>query len=158
MKPANKEKLTALISADKSNTAERNKARIKNREMLRESRAIAMKIHDRLEELGWTKKLLADKLEVAPQQVTKYLSGKENITLKTIVELQRVLKISILSSYEPIEVEQNVTVTIKLDKQIIIPVSGISANYEACLQVPKRRARSYSAARKQSFDLTQTEA
>lgn len=101
MKTTNsKEKLTKLISTKKVDTAKRNKERIRNREMLRESRAIALKVLNRLDELGWTKKRLADEIGVKPQQITKIVSGQENITLKTQLNLQNALNISILANFK----------------------------------------------------------
>jgi len=96
----NKEKLLSLVTQQKSPTAERNNKRIKDRKMLRESRSIALKILTRLDELKWTKKRLADEFGVKPQQITKITSGKENLTLETLVKLQEVLGISILSTFE----------------------------------------------------------
>ena len=92
-------KFTALVSSEKNNTVAKNKDRIKNRAMLRESQNIALKILDRLDELHWTQRKLAEKLEVSPQQVTKIVKGQENLTLETQIKLQDILDIPILASY-----------------------------------------------------------
>ncbi|WP_064967611.1 helix-turn-helix transcriptional regulator [Tenacibaculum ovolyticum] len=95
----NKEKFQSLISKDKSNTISRNRDRIKNRSRLRESQHIALKILNKLNDLGWSQRKLAEKLDVTPQQVNKIVKGKENLTLETQVKLQEVLNIPILASY-----------------------------------------------------------
>jgi transcriptional regulator with XRE-family HTH domain len=95
----NKEKFQSLVSGEKTNTAKRNRDRIKNRARLRESQDIAMKVLDKLDELGWSKKRLADEMGVSPQQVTKIVRGTENLTLETQVKLQEILNIPILASF-----------------------------------------------------------
>jgi transcriptional regulator with XRE-family HTH domain len=94
-----KEKFKALVTTEKTNTVEKNKERIKNRARLRESQKIALKVLTKLDELGWNQKMLAKELGVSPQQVSKIVSGKENLTLETQVKLQEVLDIPILATY-----------------------------------------------------------
>lgn len=95
----NKEKFLALVSPEDSGTLQKNKERIKNRAMLRESRQIAKKVLARLDELARTQKDLAEELGVSPQQVSKIVSGKENLTIETLVKLQEVLNIPLLATY-----------------------------------------------------------
>lgn len=95
----NKEKFLNLVSDEKSNTLQNIKDRKKNRATLRESQSIAFKVLTRLEVLKWTQKKLAEKLEVSPQQVSKIISGKENLTLETLVKLQTVLEIPLLVTF-----------------------------------------------------------
>lgn len=90
----NKEKFKDLVSKEKTNTLANNRERIKNRTRLRESQAIALKVLTKLDELDWSQKRLAKELNVSPQQVSKIVKGKENLTLETQVKLQRVLNIS----------------------------------------------------------------
>lgn len=98
-KNINKERFLALVSKEKVDTYERNKERIRNRKMLRESRTIALKVLNRIDELGWSQKRLADEMEVSPQQITKIVSGKANLTLESIVKIQTILEIPILVSH-----------------------------------------------------------
>lgn len=93
----NRENLEKLISPERTDTVKRNKERIRNREMLRESQAIALKVLNKLDDLGWSKKRLADEMGILPQQVTKIVSGKENITLETQLKLQKVLNTPIIN-------------------------------------------------------------
>lgn len=96
----NKEKFLALVSGSEPETMAEVKERNRNRAMLEESQDIALKVLMRLDELGWSQKDLAAKLEVSPQQVNKIVKGQENLTLATIVKLQDILNIGILSSYD----------------------------------------------------------
>ena len=93
----NKEKFLALVADEKTNTLAKNEARIKNRAMLRASQNIAWAVLNKLDELNWTQKTLADKIEVTPQQIQKIVKGRENLTLETIVKLEIALNISILT-------------------------------------------------------------
>lgn len=95
----NKEKFLALVSKEDSKTIERNKERIRNREMLRESQQIALKVLSKLDDLGWTQKYLAEKMNVSPQQISKIVSGKENLTIETQIKLQNILDIPVLATY-----------------------------------------------------------
>lgn len=101
----NKERFLALVSKEKTNTLEINSERIKNRPMLRESRKIAIKVMKRLDELDWSQKDLAEALKVSPQQVSKIISGKENLTIETQIKLQDILNIPILASFYETEME-----------------------------------------------------
>jgi ribosome-binding protein aMBF1 (putative translation factor) len=94
-----KQKLQSLVSKEKTETLNKNKDRIKNREMLRESQQIAIKVLMKLDELGWAQKDLAREMQVSPQQITKIVSGKENLTIETQIKLQNILKIPILASF-----------------------------------------------------------
>lgn len=95
----NKEKFLALVSEEDSKTLEEVRKRIRNRAMLRESQQIAFKILFKLDDLGWTQKDLAEKMEVSPQQISKIVSGKENLTIETQIKLQNILDIPVLASY-----------------------------------------------------------
>jgi len=96
---SNKEIFKTLVSSEKNNTIERNRERIKNRAYLRESQAIAMKVLDKLDELGWSQVKFAKEMCVTPQQITKIVSGKENLTIETQIKIQNILDIPILASY-----------------------------------------------------------
>lgn len=94
-----RERFLELVSKEPDDTAEKNRERIRNRAMYRASRDIAFKVLTRLDELGWTQKHLAEKMNVTPQYVNKIVRGKENFTLETLVKLQQILDIPILASY-----------------------------------------------------------
>lgn len=94
-----KEKFLQLVSGEDTKVLADVKKRIKNRAMLRESQQIALKVLLKLEELEWTQKDLAKAMAVTPQQITKIVSGKENLTIETQIKLQNILDIPVLASY-----------------------------------------------------------
>ncbi|MBF4515583.1 helix-turn-helix domain-containing protein [Flavobacterium sp. ANB] len=121
----NKEKFLALVSKEKTNTIAKNRDRIKNREMLRESQKIALKVLDKLEKIRWSQKKLAAEMGVSPQQITKIVKGQENLTLETQIKLQRVLDIPILASYydDIVEQKSNSELVIKTTQPYTAPKS-----------------------------------
>lgn len=92
----NKNTFLEMVSSEASSTLQNIKQRKENRAMLSVSKKIALKVLTRLDELNWKQKDLALKLAVSPQQVNKIVSGKENLTLDTLVKLQEVLEIPII--------------------------------------------------------------
>ncbi|AFL98154.1 helix-turn-helix domain-containing protein [Ornithobacterium rhinotracheale] len=93
---ANKEKFIELVSDTVSDTVERAKLRKARRRQLRLSQKIALNILKRIEELGWKQKDLAEKMGVSPQQVSKWVKGKENFTIETIATISDVLDIELI--------------------------------------------------------------
>jgi transcriptional regulator with XRE-family HTH domain len=83
---------------------EREEARFRdeNRDWLLKSAQIALEIHRYLRLNGMTQNQLAEKLGISPAMVTKLLSGKENLSLKTICGIERVIQFELLKvpSYE----------------------------------------------------------
>lgn len=130
----NKEKFLALVSNEKADTLERNRERIKSRAMLRESQQIAIKVLMKLDELGWSQKDLANKMEVSPQQITKIVSGKENLTIETQIKLQNILNIPVLASYYESKTTEMDELILTIEKRVEIiaaqPIQ-ISNNYQA---------------------------
>lgn len=82
-----------------SDAIAKNKERIKHREMLRESRKIALKVLVKLDEMGMKQRELAELMQVSPQQISKIVSGNENLTIETQIKLQNILNIPILASF-----------------------------------------------------------
>lgn len=95
----NKERLIQFVSPEATETNAKIETRKRNRDMIRESQRIAIKVITKIEELGWSRKELAKRLDVSPQQVSKITSGKENLTIETQIKLQQLLDIPILASY-----------------------------------------------------------
>lgn len=143
---SNREKFSELVSKDQSNTLQNLKERKKNRAMLRESKDIAFKVLMRLDELKWKQKDLAEKLGVSKQQVTKIVSGKENLTLETLVKLQEALQIPLLVSFvekqiyafkethkieitQDYEAPENLTINIKENSPSIFQMSVKQDSY-----------------------------
>jgi transcriptional regulator with XRE-family HTH domain len=138
----NKEKFLALVSKEKTTTVEKNKERIKNRAMLRESQQIAIKVMVKLDELGWSQKDLANALEVSPQQVSKIISGKENLTIETQIKLQHILNIPVLASFYENKIsgmkEWILTIEKRIEK-IEAQTNQVTANYQASKTVKMER-------------------
>ena len=87
------EKLDALSNGKKSQWSKDANWRKENRAWLNASAFVSIQIFDALDKLGWNQKKLAEIMGVSPQRVSKILSGKENLTIQTIKELNNALKI-----------------------------------------------------------------
>lgn len=90
--------------AKQASEKEREEARFRvvNRDWMLKSSLIALEIHRYLRLNGMTQSQLAEKLGISPAMVTKLLSGKENLSLKTICGIERVIQFELLKipSYE----------------------------------------------------------
>ena len=95
----NKEKFLTLVTNDGADTVKYLGDTLAKRDMLEESFMIAVKISMKLDEIGWSQKELAEAMKVTPQQISKILRGNQNLTLETILKLQKVLDIPILASF-----------------------------------------------------------
>ncbi|WP_430613207.1 helix-turn-helix transcriptional regulator [Flavobacterium sp. JP2137] len=92
----NKEKFLSLVSKEETPTVERAKARLARKNYTKLSHKIAITILTRLDELGWRQVTLADKMGVSAQQVNKWVKGKENFTIETLVKLSDVLGVDLM--------------------------------------------------------------
>lgn len=130
----NKEKFLQLVSEEDTKTLAEVKKRIKNRAMLRESQQIALKVLMKLDGLGWSQKDLAKAMDVSPQQITKIVSGNENLTIETQIKLQNILDIPILASYYENKMEEMdqwiVTIEKRVEK-IVAQAFEYSNNYQS---------------------------
>ena len=77
---------------------------IENRDWLLLSVKLAMKIRRLINAEGISQSELARRMKVSPAQVTKILSGKENIGIKTIAKVESALGHSIMH----VDVEEEV--------------------------------------------------
>ena len=64
--------------------------------------AITEKVRLVLEAKGWNKVQLAEAMGKSPSEVTKWLTGMHNLTLKSIVKMEHALGINLIHS-EPIK-------------------------------------------------------
>ena len=62
------------------------------------SQAIAATMSDRMEELGMTQRVLAEKMNCTQQYVSKVLKGRENLSLETLCNIENALGIKILQA------------------------------------------------------------
>lgn len=96
-KETNMEKFLKIVSTKKSTLMDDVRWRIEHRDMLRASRNIALKILQRLDKLNMTKVDLAKEFGTDVRGISPLLSGSHNFDLETIVKLEKILKIKILS-------------------------------------------------------------
>jgi len=92
---ANIDKLNALASKD-SKWLKEAEERQENKNWLRHSQKIAIKVLRTIRELGMTQKELAAKMGVSAQMVNKMVKGKENFTLQTIAKLEEALEVYLI--------------------------------------------------------------
>lgn len=71
--------------------------RLKNWDWLEKSALIALDIHAYLRKNDISKQEFAKMLGVTPAQVTKLLSGKENLGLKTISKIESIMQMELVS-------------------------------------------------------------
>lgn len=91
------DKLQQVVSKQPIKWHADSEFRSKNKKWLKRSQAVAFKILRTLRENGLSQKDLAEKLNVYPQQVNKWLKGKENFTFETISKLEDALNIELMS-------------------------------------------------------------
>jgi len=130
----NKDKFNQLVSGEDNRTLADVKNRIKNRAMLRESQQIALKVLMKLDDFGWSQKDLAKAMEVTPQQITKIVSGKENLTIETQIKLQHILDIPVLASYyenKMTEMDQRIVTFEKRVDKMVVQAIEYSNNYQS---------------------------
>lgn len=130
----NKDKFNQLVSGEDNRTLADVKKRIKNRAMLRESQQIALKVLMKLADFGWSQKDLAKAMEVTPQQITKIVSGKENLTIETQIKLQHILDIPVLASYyenKMTEMDQRIVTFEKRVDKMVVQAIEYSNNYQS---------------------------
>jgi transcriptional regulator with XRE-family HTH domain len=58
--------------------------------------AITEKVRQALEFKGWTKVQFAEAMEKSPSEVSKWLSGMHNLTLKSIIKMENALGINLI--------------------------------------------------------------
>lgn len=85
------EKMAALASNEVSGWLEDAKWRIENEGWLKHSQYIALTILRTLRAKKMSQKVLAEMVGVSPQQISKIVKGRENLTLETIAKLEAAL-------------------------------------------------------------------
>ncbi len=93
----NVERLKAVAKPASAEAVKDAEARRQNRDWQEKSALIALDIHAYLRKNGISKKEFAKLMGVTPAQVTKLLSGKENLGLKTISKLENVLQMDLVT-------------------------------------------------------------
>lgn len=90
------EKLDVLTAKNKSNWLQQATTRKEAANWLKHSQYVAIKVNSYLKKHQIKQIQLAKMLAISPQQVSKILKGKENLTLVTIAKIEEVLGIEIL--------------------------------------------------------------
>lgn len=91
-------KLSEHSSSSPSKWREKAEWRMANKSWLRHSQRIAMMMLDKMEELGMTQKLLAEKMGCSQQYVSKVLKGRENLSIETISKIEDALEMEIMET------------------------------------------------------------
>jgi len=96
----NKENFLKLVSDKNSSTIPNLQTRIQNRSWLKHSQKIALKVLSTLKEQSLSQKDLAERMQVSPQIINRWVKGQENFTLETIGKLENALGIQIFTIVE----------------------------------------------------------
>lgn len=97
MKSEEKQNKLDAITVGESKWAEEARWRIANEAWLDKSAEIALKVLRALRASAMTQTMLAKKLNVSPQQISKIVKGSENLTLETICRLESVLNVELVT-------------------------------------------------------------
>lgn len=89
-------RLKEHLSTTPSKWKEKAEWRLQNKSWLRHSQRIAMKMLEKMDELGLTQKQLAEQMGCSQQYVSKVLKGRENLSLESISKIEDCLNFSIL--------------------------------------------------------------
>lgn len=93
-------KLEALVSKTPSKWIEESNKRFEDKEGLRYSQQVAVRILRTLREKKLSQKDLADLLKVTPQTVNKWVKGSENFGFFTIGRIEKALNVKLMHVYE----------------------------------------------------------
>ena len=94
------EKLLALASDETSDFEKKALWRKANKNWLKKSTAIAIKVHSAIKQQKISQVKLADKMGVSAQYISKILKGSENLSLDTISKLETQLGIQLIEVCE----------------------------------------------------------
>ena len=89
------ERLREFESPTPSKWREEAEWRRVNRNWLRRSQTVAMKLLDKMEEMKWTQQQVAEKLGCSQQYVSRMVKGSENLTLEMLSKIEDALDISV---------------------------------------------------------------
>jgi len=109
-----KEKLGKLAQPLDEKVRDRMERRRSDRYWKAASAIIAAKVLRQLKKRGMTRIQLAEKLDVTPANITRYLNGSTNFELRTLVELERTLDIEIINR-NVIPVKDRVPVILEIE-------------------------------------------
>jgi transcriptional regulator with XRE-family HTH domain len=96
--------------------ARRKKIPQETKDFVDHSFAIADRIYEILEAKGMEQKDLANALGKKESEISKWLTGTHNFTLKTIAKIERFLGESIIQTFNPLHQKESNYLIIKSDK------------------------------------------
>ena len=99
------DRLNTLAGSNRSSWLERAKWLEENQSWLKKSGDIALDIMTILRAKKISKTKLSESLGVSPQQMSKWLSGNENMTLSTICKIEEALGYELIQVTDPKELE-----------------------------------------------------
>lgn len=87
----------------------RNRTKPETHRYVQKNLAVVAEVSRLMKEKGWTQKELAKKMGKTESEVSKWLSGLHNLTLKSIVKLETILEADLLKVPEaPVRAAANV--------------------------------------------------
>lgn len=89
------DRIKEIESPDISGWSEDAQWRADNREWLKISTQISIKILRAIHSIGITKEVLAERMGVSNEYINKIVKGQDNLDLKTIFKLEKALGISL---------------------------------------------------------------
>ncbi|MCH5238120.1 MAG: helix-turn-helix transcriptional regulator, partial [Muribaculaceae bacterium] len=92
-----KDKIKSISRPATDEMKNKREKRKRERELIAVSTAIAAKITKAMRLKNMKNSELAEVLGVAPGNITRYLSGKTNFELKTLIAIEKVLEISLIN-------------------------------------------------------------
>lgn len=93
------EKLRVYKSSTPSKWRTKAEFRLKNKEWLRYSQKIALKMLNKMERENITQKQLAERMNCTQQYVSKILKGGENLSIETMLKIEKSLQIGIFEMF-----------------------------------------------------------
>lgn len=90
------DKFLALVSDETSDFEKRVLLRKENKDWIKKSTRIAIKVNSAIKKQSISQRQLAKKLNVSAQYVNKILKGSENLSLETISKLENALGIQLI--------------------------------------------------------------
>lgn len=93
------EKLRVYKSPTPSRWREEAEFRLKNKEWLRYSQKIALKMLNKMDQENITQKQLAERMNCTQQYVSRILKGGENLSIETMLKIEKSLQIGIFDMF-----------------------------------------------------------
>ena len=129
----NVEKLKKIARPTNDAEYQERTFREKNRDWLSLSAKFALCVRHILRTEKITQKELANKMAVSPSQITKILSGKENLSLQTITKVEKAIGrsiIRIIDSQDNCSVEYKLSIPTDIyPYELYVPVVDYASEY-----------------------------